>query len=555
MAGALTVFQSTIILGSDVAFVFKMVGKEIGAISAQLYALGRGDLAAFSAISDAVKEDAAKARAELDRFQASIAGIGAGPKDKKEAQQSDNKATDKPRLKYEGADKDTASKVAALAKSQMEYDLALISSEAAKLTGIYSSAEKIMEATRSAGLIDEREYFAAKLGFLTINTQAQEEALQKELARMQAEKLSGKDKVDNDKKIIETQDKLNKLRESAAASATVLGIQESAALKKIELGYRDAEASAQAFFDTLARSNDRQLAGMGAGTQERDRLAGRAQQEDKYSEEIRQLNQRRQQAEFAGTFGEDAQKKYDDELDRIKRFQALALAEYDKGYADRLKKQGDWSVGASEAMKNYYTESSNIMKQTEDVFTNAFKGMEDAMVSFTMTGKADFASLAKSIIATISRIMIKQAESNALGVAGSSGSSGSGLFGLISAAVSAYSGGSSSVTLSDGSSFASAMGGRAIGGPVSAGGMYQVNEKGTPELLNVAGKQYLMMGNQSGSVDATGAGGGVNVSVAVDAKGSSVEGDTQQSKQLGQMIGAAVKGIIMQEKRAGGLLA
>jgi len=44
-------------------------------------------------------------------------------------------------------------------------------------------------------------------------------------------------------------------------------------------------------------------------------------------------------------------------------------------------------------------------------------------------------------------------------------------------------------------------GARELGGPVSAGGMYRVNEKG-PELLEVAGKQYLMMGSQGGKVEA-----------------------------------------------------
>jgi hypothetical protein len=51
-------------------------------------------------------------------------------------------------------------------------------------------------------------------------------------------------------------------------------------------------------------------------------------------------------------------------------------------------------------------------------------------------------------------------------------------------------------------SFASAFGsasGRAGGGPVAAGGLYQVNENG-PELLAVGGRQYLMMGPQSGTV-------------------------------------------------------
>jgi hypothetical protein len=49
-------------------------------------------------------------------------------------------------------------------------------------------------------------------------------------------------------------------------------------------------------------------------------------------------------------------------------------------------------------------------------------------------------------------------------------------------------------------------GNREIGGPVSAGGMYRVNER-RPELLQVAGRQYLMMGNQSGKVEPTGSQG------------------------------------------------
>jgi phage-related minor tail protein len=43
-------------------------------------------------------------------------------------------------------------------------------------------------------------------------------------------------------------------------------------------------------------------------------------------------------------------------------------------------------------------------------------------------------------------------------------------------------------------------GARELGGPVSAGKLYRVNER-RPELLNVSGKQYLMMGSQGGRVD------------------------------------------------------
>lgn len=68
-------------------------------------------------------------------------------------------------------------------------------------------------------------------------------------------------------------------------------------------------------------------------------------------------------------------------------------------------------------------------------------------------------------------------------------------------------------------------GGAANGGPVGGGKMYEVNERGNPELLNVGGKQYLMMGKQGGHVTALdksgglpsgGGGGGDNVRIVVN---------------------------------------
>lgn len=54
---------------------------------------------------------------------------------------------------------------------------------------------------------------------------------------------------------------------------------------------------------------------------------------------------------------------------------------------------------------------------------------------------------------------------------------------------------------------------KADGGPVSAGRLYEVNERG-PELLNVGSRQFLMMGNQGGSVTPNaGISGGKSVSI------------------------------------------
>lgn len=57
-----------------------------------------------------------------------------------------------------------------------------------------------------------------------------------------------------------------------------------------------------------------------------------------------------------------------------------------------------------------------------------------------------------------------------------------------------------------------ALGARQYGGPVSAGGMYRVNETGAPEIFNAANGRQYMMPNQSGDVvsnkDASSGGGG-----------------------------------------------
>jgi hypothetical protein len=45
-----------------------------------------------------------------------------------------------------------------------------------------------------------------------------------------------------------------------------------------------------------------------------------------------------------------------------------------------------------------------------------------------------------------------------------------------------------------------------------------------------------------------------NIVVNVDAKGSSVEGNDQEGKQLGRAIAAAVQQELIKQKRPGGLL-
>ena len=85
----------------------------------------------------------------------------------------------------------------------------------------------------------------------------------------------------------------------------------------------------------------------------------------------------------------------------------------------------------------------------------------------------------------------------------------------------------------------------ADGGPVRGGSSYIVGERG-PELFS-PGVSGMITPNHA-------LGGSVNVSVNVDASGTSVEGDEPNAEQLGRLIGAVVQSELIKEKRPGGLL-
>lgn len=72
-----TVLETLIVLASDVAFVFKGIGREIGGISAQAVAFFSGNFREAGSIHRMMEEDANAARAALDKFQASVVGATA----------------------------------------------------------------------------------------------------------------------------------------------------------------------------------------------------------------------------------------------------------------------------------------------------------------------------------------------------------------------------------------------------------------------------------------------------------------------------------------------
>lgn len=117
-----------------------------------------------------------------------------------------------------------------------------------------------------------------------------------------------------------------------------------------------------------------------------------------------------------------------------------------------------------------YKKGKTEVEQYADLTKNAFKSMEDALVEFTMTGKMNFKSMARSIISDLIRIQIRQSMLTGIKNAG-------GLGGLFS-----------------GFSFGNLFGGNVIGSMDGAIGT------GT----TFAGGGFTGMGARSGGIDGKG---------------------------------------------------
>ena len=80
--------------------------------------------------------------------------------------------------------------------------------------------------------------------------------------------------------------------------------------------------------------------------------------------------------------------------------------------------QQSFQFGWAKAFQSYSDSASNAAKQATDVFAKASQTMEDALVSFAMTGKISFSSMASSIISDIIRMQARAATSGIMNSVG-----------------------------------------------------------------------------------------------------------------------------------------
>ena len=100
-------------------------------------------------------------------------------------------------------------------------------------------------------------------------------------------------------------------------------------------------------------------------------------------------------------------------------------------YANEDAKRNDWLDGAQRAFADYGDSATDMYTNIGDIAANSLNGLSDMMTEFLMTGKANFADFAKSIISQIIKMITQMVIFNSIsGMTGGSGFSFAGMGGF-----------------------------------------------------------------------------------------------------------------------------
>ena len=232
--------------------------------------------------------------------------------------------------------------------------------------------------------------------------------------------------------------------------------------------------------------------------------------------------------------------------------------------ARALQYNNDIMGGLKDGLTGYIEQIGTMRDALSNLSQQAFKGIEDALVSLATTGTANFREFAISILEATSRMIIQQLVlktiMQAIGAIGGGGggllAGGGGPFTQFNA-----SGVGFNPAAFSGVSFAN-------GGIMTGDGPLPLNKYASGGIAN--SPQLAMFGEgrrpeayvplpdgRRIPVAMQGSGGGsTTVNVSVDASGNAnVQGDQAQAKQLGVAVSTAVQAELVKQQRPGGLLA
>ena len=205
-----------------------------------------------------------------------------------------------------------------------------------------------------------------------------------------------------------------------------------------------------------------------------------------------------------------------------------------------IKEGQDKSKSFVEGLKEVIKEATNLNDTLAEFGVEAVNKLSNTFADFVATGKASFRDFANSVLQDLARIFARAAFFQALeavfpGLGKTAKVTGSAKGNVIAKnKIVPY----------------------AMGGIVNKPTLFPMaNGAG---LMGEAGPEAIMplRRGSNGKLGVEASGGSMgNITVNVDAAGSSVEGDASQLNQLGKAIGIAVQQELVKQKRPGGLLA
>lgn len=406
-----------------------------------------------------------------------------------------------------------------------------------------------LEAAFRNGNMSEADYYNQRRDLVRTDAEVQVNALEQQNRRLAQEKANGKDRINLNKQIAKNVSKMAEVRADAATSIAKIDADETAAIKKRQaalLSYK------QTLADLLATSRTqygREEATAWMGGQASSYASGMNGISDRVSSERRKLQSDRDQQMALGKWSDDDEKGYQKRLTILSNYQEEAVVLWNNHWNTLRSGEENWVNGAEKAYDDYLESSRNVASQTEKLFGDVFSGLEDSLVDFCTTGKANFRDFATSILKDMVRIQARAAMT--------------GLFKYI---------GSTGVASSIGSLFAASANGNVFNAP----GLHQYSNqivsrptlfpfaKGVG-LMGEAGPEAIMPLTRTSSgrlgVQAQGTAGAVNVVVNVSSDGTGMtktsttkNQDFSMGNALGRLVGTAVQSEMMNQMRPGGIL-
>lgn len=299
------------------------------------------------------------------------------------------------------------------------------------------------------------------------------------------------------------------------------------------------------------------LAGIGLGDQQRQRLQEQLGIQQSYQTQLDRLESQHNKGQISDTLYSQENQALQSALDQ-------RLAMQTKFYEAEDEARNDWTLGASSAFQNYVDQAKDVAGQTKSAFSSLYDGLTDAAVDWAFGADQSFGDVAKSFARMIAKMALQSAASNVFAsVAGS--------------ALGSAFGGGAGAAASAGSTAAgySAQYGFDEGGYTGNGGKYEpagivhggevvirkdvVDQPGMKDYLVSLNKRGYADGGYvglSGSGSTTAPAGQVIIQQTISVPDSSGGATQQESQAMGQAYAEVAKRgaqqAIAQELQVGG---